>query len=121
MASMRMVLVGILVVPLAACVSARGSGGAEHHGRSLAGMDRQSVCVECHTFEKARHHPSNVPYPPPGNEQRFTPVRQLAARGIDVQHGELTCLTCHDLRNREPWHLPVGMTQSSLCLACHQI
>ena len=121
MANMRMVMVGILVVLLAACVKVQGLGSAEHHGRSLVGMDRQAVCVECHTFESARHHPSNVPYPPPGREQGFTPVRQLAARGITVQNGELTCLTCHDLHNREPMHLPVGMTQSSLCLACHQI
>ena len=119
MAKLRTVMVGILMIPLAACVSA-GGGAGEHHGRPLAGMDRQEVCVECHSFQTARHHPSNIPYPPQGSE-RFTPVRQLAARGVEVQNGQLTCLTCHDLRNQEPWHLPVGMTQSSLCLACHQI
>ena len=120
MTNMKTVMSGILVVLLAACASA-GGGAGEHHGRPLVGMDRQEVCVACHSFRSTRHHPSNIPYPPPGNEQRFTPVRQLAGRGIEVQNGQLTCLTCHDLRNREPWHLPVGMNQSSLCLACHQI
>lgn len=116
--SMAVVAISFL---LPACVRSPGIGGAEHHGRPLAGMTRQAVCIECHIFESARHHPSGIPYPPPGREQRFAPVRQLAAKGITVQQGELTCLTCHELENPAQWHLPVGMTQSSLCLACHQM
>ena len=118
MVHVRTAVVGIVFLLSAGCAVSPGIGGAEHHGRPLAGMNRQAVCVECHTFEASRHHPSGIPYPPPGREQRFTPVRQLAAKGLSVQNGELTC---HDLDNRERWHLPVGMTQSALCLACHQI
>ncbi len=121
MVGVRMAVVGIPLVLLTACATSPGITGPEHHGRPLAGMTRQAVCVECHNFETARHHPSGIPYPPAGKEEHFPPPRQLAAKGITVQNGEVTCQTCHELENRERWHLPVGMTQSTLCLACHQI
>ncbi len=121
MVGVRTSVVGIWFLMISACATSQGIGGPEHHGRPLAGLTRQADCMECHVFETTRHHPSGIPYPPPGKDERFTPVRQLAAKGITVRGGELTCLTCHELENSERWHLPMGMNQSALCLACHQI
>jgi len=93
----------------------------DHHGKKVYVHDG-AACLQCHEDMKDHSHPNITPYPPLNmeNEKKYPPVEELAKAGLTIQNGRITCITCHDISNPEPYHPVRGMEgKSKLCLVCH--
>lgn len=104
----------------------------EHHGQRVDPADAGAGCIACHdgTVAKAvssctvkcdfrSPHAILKEYPPRGREAQFVPLQTLAGKGIRLVNGQVTCVSCHDLRNQASRHLVVPNDGSALCLSCH--
>lgn len=94
--------------------AAAGSCLACHDGRLARG---RNVCLEKCSFSTA--HSILKRYPPPGKERYYAPLESLASRGIQLEDGKVSCISCHDLSNPGKDHLVMENRQSRLCLSCH--
>lgn len=104
-----------------------------HHGLEVKLTADSTDCIVCHDgmvgssvstctvdcrFNFA--HPILQEYPPSGKEREFTPAETLAAKGIILlQNHKVACVSCHDLKNPQKYHLVMDNQQSALCYACH--
>ncbi len=52
-------------------------------------------------------------------ESKYAPAALLPSRGIKLQNGKVTCLSCHDITNPESNHLIRVKFGGSLCKNCH--
>lgn len=44
----------------------------------------------------------------------------LLRRELVLPQGRVACVTCHNPGSREKYHVPITLSASALCLACHQ-
>ncbi len=103
--------------------SALLAGEIDHHGEKVYAADG-AACLQCHEDVADHAHSNTTPYPPLNmeneNEKKYPPVEELAKAGLTILDGRITCITCHDLGNPEPYHPVRGMEgKSKLCLVCH--
>lgn len=103
-----------------------------HHGELVKAHGELEECICCHDGKIAKvvhfctgdcgfNSPHQVAkrYPPPGRERTYRPIGELQAMGIELANGEITCISCHNLRNSGRYHLVMDNRGSRLCLACH--
>jgi predicted CXXCH cytochrome family protein len=103
-----------------------------HHTTTVEANGRAAVCISCHDGKTAKHvsfcaakcdyagsHAVMKDYPPAGRADKFAPATVLQAKGINLEDGKVTCISCHDLRKTGRYHLVMSNKQSRLCLACH--
>lgn len=123
------VMVGI-VVAVVLMLRPADAEPIDHHG--LAVQDDSRVdCLGCHDGSLGKavevcsvgcgfktSHTVLTEYPPRGRARDYAPVAALAAKGIRLVNGKITCISCHDLR-KPGKHLVMDNTGSRLCLACH--
>lgn len=67
------------------------------------------------------NHPVNRDYPPVGKSEFYVPEEMVAIAGIKLVNGQITCITCHDLKNQGKDHLVKSLDRSGLCFSCHII
>ncbi len=103
-----------------------------HHGLEVKITADSTDCIGCHdgmvgfsvsicTVDCKFNfsHPIMQEYPPRGKEREFAPVETLAAKGIILHNHKVACVSCHDLKNPQKYHLVMDNQQSALCYACH--
>ena len=123
-------------VALAAlCLLAPATARAElvsHHSARVEANGPAQDCISCHDGSAAKHisfctvrcdfsgsHSILKRYPPAGKAAHYAPAAAVQARGVKLQDGKVTCISCHDLRNPSRDHLVMDNTGSRLCLVCH--
>ena len=125
----------VLFVTLVACVIFLRRPGAElipHHGLEVEADGTADDCIGCHDGFVAKNasfctvecdfrgsHPILKHYPPPGKEAAFVPLEVLTAEGVKLEQGQITCISCHNLRNPDRYHLWIDNGDDKLCQACH--
>lgn len=104
-----------------------GSGAAtqqaEHQGQVIEYSDDPADCTVCHDGQLApenTHHPILSYYPPWGREDMFAPADSLKAYGARLFSGKVACVSCHNLKNTDRFHLVTDNGQSRLCFMCHR-
>jgi hypothetical protein len=103
-----------------------------HHGDMVEANGSATDCILCHDGTISTAVPSCTvrcsfggshsilkPYPPPGKEMFYVPIEQVTAAGIVLDNGRVTCISCHNLRNGNRYHLSVDNAGSRLCFVCH--
>ncbi|MHB8844466.1 MAG: cytochrome c3 family protein [Nitrospirota bacterium] len=103
-----------------------------HHNTTVDADSPPQDCISCHDGSVAKHvsfctvrcnfsgsHSMMKHYPPAGQSSRYAPAAAVQARGIKLQNGQVTCISCHNLRNPSPGHLVMDNAGSRLCLSCH--
>ena len=103
-----------------------------HHGKSVVIDMRAEGCLSCHDGSMAESvtyctvqcdfstsHVIFKKYPPSRKPREFAPLTVVLAKGIRLQNGRITCVSCHDLRNQTAFHLVAGKNQENICMACH--
>ena len=104
---------------------------ARHHGRRIDTITGK-LCISCHDGAIGPHvlycthqcdgtqgHTIFKKYPPKGREREFIPLSVAKTKGIVFERGQVTCVSCHNLRNPDRYHLAVDNAKSGLCLSCH--
>ncbi|OGW34303.1 MAG: hypothetical protein A2010_00230 [Nitrospirae bacterium GWD2_57_9] len=115
----------------------KGAAFAEpvaHHGRTVEAESTVAECAYCHDGVDAiniaicsancdnRHtHPVLRHYPPLGKEFDYAPAGFLLNLGIRLPDNKIACISCHNLRNRERYHLVLNNQGSKLCFTCHRV
>jgi len=116
---------------------ARNSEVAVHFGETLHTESGAPACLSCHDGTIAKgvnyqlfksssmgslgSHPTEVPYPAEwSGHTDFAPSADITLAGLRLLDGRVTCTTCHNLSLPVKYYLPVTMTGSALCLACHR-
>ncbi|MEW6518189.1 MAG: cytochrome c3 family protein [Thermodesulfobacteriota bacterium] len=105
------------------------------HHDFLVNIDDGKACLTCHDgaiarniticarasclFEPHASHPVFRKYPPAGKEDLFFPAARVEAAGIRLTNGEVSCLSCHNLLNKNQFHLVIDNVRSRLCMSCH--
>jgi predicted CXXCH cytochrome family protein len=115
-------------------VSAPSAEETLHHGLKVDAEGSSADCLSCHNGVKAKpvmlsvtvgnyfcSHPINRDYPPINGMDEYKPTEQVVAAGIKFLNGQITCISCHDLKNPVAPHLAVPLDSSDLCFACHKI
>lgn len=112
----------LLLIPL--CAPSVFAERIGHHDVTADPDSTARECLSCHDGMigpcnfKGPH--SQLPaYPPAGKEHEYAPAASLAAAGIRLEDGKLTCITCHDLRNTGARHLIKAGQGSGICGMCH--
>lgn len=103
----------------------------DHHGQSV-NDGNSKLCISCHDGTIGSHvlfctvdcdvnrgHIVFKRYPPAGKERDFVPASVAKASGIVFENGQVTCISCHNVRNPERFHLVMSNKNSRLCLGCH--
>ncbi len=103
-----------------------------HHGVAVEEDATARDCLSCHDGASADNvsyctvrcgfrssHSVEKHYPPFGKENQYAPAALLRAKGIKLVNGNVTCVSCHNLRNSDRYHLVMDNSRSQLCLACH--
>jgi predicted CXXCH cytochrome family protein len=122
---------GISVLVMLLVSSPATAGMVEHHGQSVEAEGTAKDCLFCHDGSQAKHvsvctvkcdfrapHSILRPYPPKGKESKYAPVAVLIAKGVRIEEGKVTCISCHNLNNPAPGHL-VRDEQGRMCTICH--
>lgn len=108
-----------------------------HFGEMLQTESWAPACLACHDGTIAKgvnyqlfksssmgslgSHPTEVPYPAEwSGHTDFAPTTEITQAGLRLLDGKVTCTTCHNLSLPVKYYLPVTMTGSALCLACHR-
>jgi len=105
------------------------------HHDFLVNIDDPKTCLTCHDgiiapnisvcskasclLDSASSHPVFKKYPPAGKEDNFYPTAMVEAAGIRLKNGEVSCISCHNLMNGQPFHLVMENIHSRLCMSCH--
>ena len=121
----------------ALAVMAAGQVRAEmvtHHTLTVEANGRAEACISCHDGKAAKHvsfcattcdyassHAVLKDYPPAGKADKYASPAELQAKGIRLEEGKVTCISCHDLRKTDRYHLVMDNKQSRLCFSCHVI
>ena len=105
-----------------------------HYGVSVDSEGNAYGCVACHdgllatpiklstkTGNYLCTHPVNRDYPPATKADDYLPVEELTKAGIKLLKGQVSCISCHNLKNPEKPHLAVPLDKSNLCFNCHKI
>ena len=105
-----------------------------HHGDLVDSEGSAYDCLSCHDGLIAAsiklstkigiyfcNHPVNRDYPPVDKSDSYLPIEQLTGAGIKLLKGQVTCISCHNLKNPEKSHLAVPLDKSDLCFNCHII
>lgn len=109
------------------------AGDTEHHGYMVNSEAGFRECLTCHDDVVATgispclaqicmlksDHSVDKPYPPSARTGEFAPAPMAEAEGVKFVNGRIDCISCHDLRNRDQYHLRVEDRKSRLCRACH--
>lgn len=108
------------------------AGMVSHHSLTVEADGSASECLGCHDGAAATtvsscavqcgsksSHSILKDYPPRGKESEYAPAASLAAKGIRLVDGKVTCISCHNLNNPDKHHLVMDDTGSKLCFACH--
>lgn len=124
-------LAAILSLP---AFSAPGAEEILHYGTPISSEESGIGCVSCHDGLTASEikltakigniycgHPVGRDYPPAGKPEAYLTVEMVTAAGIKLLNGQVSCISCHNLKNPESPHLAVPLDKSSLCFACHKI
>jgi len=105
----------------------------DHHGRTVNSEGSAADCLSCHDgsnqlqrkglISPRRSHKVLIKYPPPGRGNAFKPLQEVLAAGMKFENGMVTCISCHDLNNRNKNHLTFETNTSGyaqkLCYVCH--
>jgi predicted CXXCH cytochrome family protein len=124
-------MVALGVLALMAAAQARAEM-VSHHTATVEANCLADVCISCHDGKTAKYvsfctvkcdysssHVVLKKYPPAGKAAGYAPVAALQAKGIKLEDGKVTCISCHDLRKTDRYHLVMDNTQSRLCFVCH--
>lgn len=124
----------LLVATILSALSLRRTGAevVPHHGAEVEAEGRANDCITCHDGLAAKNagfctvqcdfrgpHSILKRYPPSGKEKSFAPLEDLISKGVKLEQGRITCISCHNLRNPDRFHLWTDKTGDSLCLTCH--
>lgn len=103
-----------------------------HHSTMVEANGPVQDCISCHDGSAAKHvsfctvrcdfsggHSVLKRYPPAGKAAHYAPAAAVRARGVKLENGMVTCISCHDLRNTSRDHLIMDNAGSRLCLVCH--
>lgn len=118
---------------IAAAGAVLQAGDTEHHGSMVNSEAGFRDCLTCHDDVVATgispclaqicmlksDHSVDKPYPPHDRVGEFATTPRAEAAGVRFLNGRIDCISCHDLRNRDQYHLRVEDRKSRLCLACH--
>ena len=117
---------------LALVWSAPGGELVEHHGLKIDADSGAMTCLSCHDGRMGKGgtvcltkcdfrspHALLRQYPPLGKEDQFAPLASLPGKGIRLEDGRISCISCHDLTNPGKDHLVMSNNGSRLCLSCH--
>lgn len=123
----------LVVIFSAITCSTPGAEELQHHGVRADAEGNAFECLSCHDGLIASqvhmntklgnyfcNHPVNRDYPPPENSD-YLPLESVTGAGIRLLHGQITCISCHNLKNSEKYHLVVPLDNSNLCFNCHKI
>jgi predicted CXXCH cytochrome family protein len=105
-----------------------------HHGVTVDSEGSVADCLSCHDGQIGKpvsvssmianyfgSHPVNRDYPPPDKSDFYVPAELVASAGIRLVNGQVTCISCHNLKNPEKYHLADSIDGSDLCFKCHKI
>lgn len=114
--------------------SSPGAEELEHHGVMANSESNAYECLSCHDGQVGSpvhmstkpgnifcDHPINMDYPPTKKEAYYLPLESVTDAGIKLMNGQVTCISCHNLKNPEKAHLAVPLDNSNLCFVCHKI
>lgn len=104
-----------------------------HHGSMVESEAGYRVCLSCHDGVVAPNispclaqicmlksdHSVDKPYPPPDRMREFATAAAAEAAGAKFVDGKIDCISCHDLKSTDRYHLRIVDLNSRLCLACH--
>lgn len=106
----------------------------EHHGVMADSESSAYECLSCHDGQIAKQihttdklgrylctHPINRDYPPADKRTEYLPLETVTAAGIKLLQGQITCISCHNLKNPEKPHLVEPLDKSDLCFNCHRL
>ncbi len=104
----------------------------QHHGIKADANGTLAHCISCHDGSVAHYvsfctvqcsaatsHSVLKHYPPRGRESDFASAATVKAKGIKLPGGNVTCISCHNIRVPAKNHLAIDNRGSGLCLACH--
>jgi hypothetical protein len=104
----------------------------EHHGIRVEAEAKAEGCLSCHDgsvghfvssctvkCDFSTSHSILKHYPPRGRERDYAPGAAILAKGIRLENGKVTCLSCHNLRNPKKNHMVVDVSKTDLCKICH--
>jgi len=114
--------------------SCPGAEEVRHHGVSADSEGDAIGCLSCHDGQIASpiklstkrgnyfcNHPVNRDYPPADKSADYLPLESVAEAGIRLLNGQVSCISCHNLKNPEKYHLAGSLDKSGLCFNCHKI
>jgi predicted CXXCH cytochrome family protein len=123
------------ILLISVCILAPMQAIAEpvaHHGMKVDADSPADRCISCHDGSVAHivsyctvkcdfstAHSLFKTYPPRNRTTEFAAVAAVTAKGIKLQNGQVTCVSCHNLRNPGENHLVVDGTKTDLCRICH--
>jgi hypothetical protein len=123
-------VVGFAIVFILSAAGARAQE-IKHHGTLVDEEGTHDGCLACHDGSMARRADvctfncsSSTPhsilkrYPPRGKKRFYASRQDVAAKGVRIVNGTLTCISCHNLRNPAKGHLVVD-GQGRHCTICH--
>jgi len=123
----RLVLLSILVFAASSAMAEM----VEHHGNTVEAGGSPDSCIVCHDGLVAENvsyctvncdfstsHSILKHYPPEGKRASYAPVAEVRAKGIKFLHGKVTCISCHDLKKQNRFHLILD-EKGRLCGICH--
>ncbi len=103
-----------------------------HHGVAVEEDATSRECLACHDGASANNvsfctvrcgfdtsHSVEKHYPPIGKAHLYAPAALLRANGIKLINGNVTCVSCHNLKKNDRYHLVMDNSHSQLCLTCH--
>jgi hypothetical protein len=115
-------------------VSTPGAEEILHHGIIAESEGNVYDCLSCHDGLIALSakisvnignffcgHPVNRDYPQDKKSAFYLPIEEVTNAGIKLLNGQVTCISCHNLKNPDQYHLSVPLDKSSLCFTCHKI
>lgn len=108
------------------------AGQVEHHGNTVNADGHASECIMCHdgaiakavtdcigircNISRINSHPVEKPYP---TKESFVQYGDVLRSGIKLDEGQVSCISCHDLRNQERGHPVIQNRSDNLCFKCH--
>ncbi len=133
MRSRVLILLGTLILTLGVTLPrVLHAEQISHYGRMVEADAPARYCIGCHDGTAASNipfcsvrcavndsHSAEKRYPPAGKERLYAPLATVQAKGLKVVDGKITCISCHNLRNKDRYHLVMDNANSRLCLTCH--
>lgn len=127
------IVLSLSLAAVPATVSQSFGQWVDHHGLAVAVASDYWECLSCHDGMlapavlyctgncdfKASHSIMRV-YPPYGREKEYVPVEDVLAAGVRLFQGRIGCISCHNLENKNRYHLVVETSGSKLCYTCHR-